>query len=92
MPTYVTPGVYFEAVDLDRGALDPARVDVCGFVGLCERGPLDTPVRLTTWAQFRSVFGEFRGAGLIPYAVKAFFDNGGPLCSPTRARSSPGAR
>src|SRR5262245_19991568 len=84
MPTYVTPGVYFETVDTDRGELDPARVDVCGFVGICERGPLDVPVRLTTWAQFRSVFGGFRRAGLLAYAVKAFFDNGGRACQVVR--------
>jgi phage tail sheath protein FI len=80
MPTYATPGVYYEALDRGRGRISPARVDVCGFVGVCAQGPLDTPVHLTTWVQYRSVFGTFRPVGVLAYAVKGFFENGGRDC------------
>jgi len=80
MPTYTVPGVRFEIVDADRATIDPARVDVCAFVGVAERGPVDTAVRLTSWEQFTSTFGLFRPVGMLPYAVKAFFENGGRAC------------
>ena len=91
MPAYRTPGVYYETADTAGvpSGLSPARVDVCGFVGVCERGPLGAPVRLTTWAQFTTVFGQFTPAGLVAYAVKGFFDNGGRTCYVTRVAAPP---
>ena len=80
MPVYTVPGVRFETVDADRATVDPARVDVTAFVGVAERGPLDTPVRLESWEQFTSAFGSFRPVGMLAYAVKGFFDNGGRTC------------
>jgi phage tail sheath protein FI len=80
MPAYTVPGVRFETVDADRATVDPARVDVTAFVGVTERGPLDAPVRLESWEQFTSTFGSFRPVGMLPYAVKGFFDNGGRTC------------
>src|SRR5262245_44731563 len=80
MPVYTVPGVRFETVDADRATVDPARVDITAFVGVAERGPLDTPVRLESWEQFTSTFGSFRPVGMLAYAVKGFFDNGGRTC------------
>jgi len=54
MPEYATPGVYFESVDASRGAIAGIRTDIAGFVGIAERGPVDTPVPVTSWEQFQS--------------------------------------
>lgn len=43
------PGVVYESA-LPRHADNPLRLDVTGFVGFAERGPLDTPVQLRTLA------------------------------------------
>jgi len=79
MPTYLTPGVYFERPKPQTAPL-PQRTDVAGFVGLAERGSLHQPQRLTTWRQFQQVFGGFLPYSYLAYAVHAFFENGGQAC------------
>ncbi|MFE2143617.1 hypothetical protein ACFXA3_18085, partial [Streptomyces sp. NPDC059456] len=55
----------------------PERLDIAGFVGVAPRGPVDEPVALDRWSDYRSHFGGFEGPGLLPYAVRAFFAQGG---------------
>jgi uncharacterized protein len=78
-----TPGVYVELVD-PPAPLDPVAVDVAAFVAVCERGPVDEPVRLASWPQFESTFGTFVENGIGAYALKAFFDNGGRVAHVVR--------
>jgi hypothetical protein len=92
MPAYyLTPGVYRQPQPVEKAGLRLVRTDVAGFVGFAERGPLPRPdappdqargaaVRLTSWGQFRAVFGGFVPSGYLAYAVRAFFDNGGSTC------------
>lgn len=87
MPTYVTPGVYFEAVDLDPPPVRLLPTDVAGFVGIAERGPLHHAIRLGSWQQFLSAFGGLAANGFLGYAVKAFFENGGRACYVVRVSS-----
>jgi phage tail sheath protein FI len=88
MPTYATPGVYYEATDLDSGQINPLRTDIAAFVGIAERGALHTPVAVTTWEQYQSTFGNFISQGYLAYAVKAFFENGGERCQIVRIASA----
>jgi Bacteriophage tail sheath protein len=79
-------------VDADAAlpaAPQPLRLDVAGFVGFAETGPLDTPVIVEDPTQYAAVFGGdlalAQEAGrpvwaLLPTAVRAFFDNGGRRC------------
>ena len=41
------------------------------------RGPINSPVQVTSFAQFAERFGSFDPNGLGAYLVKGFFDNGG---------------
>jgi len=41
------------------------------------RAPRSRPVAIESWDAYRRVFGGFEGPGLLPYAVAAFFENGG---------------
>jgi uncharacterized protein len=41
------------------------------------RDRLAIPVAVESWSAYTSQFGGFEGPGLLPYAVAAFFDNGG---------------
>jgi hypothetical protein len=77
----------------------PIRLDVAAFVGLAERGPVDTPVLLVEPAGFATVFGADYVLATdggkpvyaqLPSAVKAFFDNGGRRCYAVRV-AGPGA-
>lgn len=72
------PGVYFERADAPASAVEEARSDIAGFIGITERGPLHQPVRVESLTQFFTRFG--RGSlefALLPTAVHGFFANGG---------------
>ena len=88
MAGYRTPGVYYQSVDAGGLPVTPFRTDITGFVGLAERGPLDTAVPLESWRQFTSWFGSFTTAGFLAYAVRAFFENGGRRCWAVRVAST----
>jgi hypothetical protein len=84
MPSYNTPGIYFEKIDTVTKDVLGLRTDIAGFVGIAERGPLNTPVRIESWKRFWAVFGEFIPQGYLAYAVQGFFENGGKICYVTR--------
>jgi phage tail sheath protein FI len=73
-----TPGVYIREVE----ASPPPRVrlDITGCVGQAERGPLNFPQPLTSWGQFRDIFGGFTAYSFLSYTVFGFFLNGGERC------------
>src|SRR5215208_289734 len=78
MLNLTTPGVYIREVEV---APPPAvRMDVAGFVGQADRGPLNYPQPLSSWGQFRDVFGDFNGYSYLAYSVFGFFRNGGVRC------------
>src|SRR6476661_1320794 len=87
MPTYETPGVYYERADATNAAIAPLRTDIAAFVGIARRGPVGTARPLDSWRQFLSTFGDFTGAGYLAYAVRAFFENGGKRCWVVRVAS-----
>lgn len=92
MPTYRTPGIYFEQRDASPPAIGPVRTDVAGFVGIASRGPLHQPVRIANLTQFRHVFGGPIAQGYLAYAVQQFFANGGAACWVVRAADPDKAR
>jgi hypothetical protein len=82
------PGVLVETALPERRETT-VRLDVAGFVGFAERGPLNTPVALEDWSGFTRIFGGDlaiaveHGAPVfahLPGSVRAFFDNGGRRC------------
>lgn len=85
------PGVYVERTDASRGEGVLLRTDVAGFVGIAERGPLDTPVPVESMRQFVAQFGACTGAGYLAYAVRGFFENGGRRCWCVRVASQDAA-
>lgn len=81
--TLGAPGVYVApavAAPSTPAAID---LDETGLVGVCWRGPVQTPVPVTSWSQFVDVFGGTTAPdgtpcpGYLPVAVRAFFDQGG---------------
>ncbi len=70
------PGVYRDG-RRPPPAFQPLRLDIAGFVGVAPRGPVDTPVAVDRWSDYVLRFGGFEGPGLLPYAVRAFFAQGG---------------
>jgi hypothetical protein len=80
------------------------RTDIAGFFGFTERGPVvnldpnannddrvKAAVKLTSWNDFRNVFGGFLETSYLAYAVRGFFGCGGNTCYVVRvgAATSP---
>ena len=92
---YKKPGVYVEESLLVNTADTAAANSVALFVGAAGTGPVDNPVRCSTWSDYVLNFGGFdtiasnTGASTIltylPYAVYSYFQNGGRPCYVQRA-------
>lgn len=78
--TYATPGVHIERADAAGAEPVELRTDVAAYIGIAERGPLDTPVPVESWRQFGAHFGRLGGSGYLAWAVRGFFENGGMRC------------
>ena len=89
---YSTPGVYIERLDQNPHRIGLRRTDVAGFVGVASRGPLFTPVKVESWRQFTSTFGQRGDNGFLPWSVAGFFENGGRTCWVVRAADPARAR
>lgn len=57
----------------------PLRTDVAGFIGATRRGPIGTPVRVTSLNEYQEVFGDLDPAAATSYAVHGYYANGGEL-------------
>lgn len=85
MTTPLTPGVYVREAPGGARAIEAAPTAVTILVGETERGPTG-PTPVSSEIQFQRIFGGyFRNEGdsgtarlLLPYAIKGFFENGGP--------------
>jgi phage tail sheath protein FI len=86
--TYLAPGVYFERADASAPVITAIRTDVAGFVGIAQRGLVDTPIPVESARQFEAHFGGFTGSGFLAYTVRAFFENGGRRCWIVRVASN----
>ena len=80
MPTYLSPGVYVEETDSGSRPIEGVGTAVAAFVGLAEKGPVNTPTRLSSWTQYSTVFGGFVPNTFLPHAVYSYFLNGGGSC------------
>lgn len=78
-----TPNVYLEELFAPRRP--QFRTGVPAFLGLARpihggKKPLDAPVMLTLWSQFKQYFGKPPAESYLAYAVRGFFENDGRMC------------
>ncbi|MFC7309597.1 phage tail sheath family protein [Streptomyces monticola] len=76
-PTY--PGVYVEELPSSVRTISTVTTSVTAFVGHTRRGPLNEPVRVTSFAEFERRFGGLSSQSAVGYAVHQFFGNGGTV-------------
>src|SRR5947207_1524734 len=88
VPDIAKPGVYVEEVSLPRSITGVA-TSVTAFVGLTPSGPLDQPVRLTSFTEFERAFGAASAITPVGVSVRLFFLNGGKAAVVVRTTGSP---
>ena len=79
MAEYLAPGVYVEEVERGAAPLAGVSTSTAGFLGPTERGPT-TPRLLTSYSDFRRLYGGHIDESHLPAAVNGFFANGGNRC------------
>ena len=57
--------------------LGPTATAVTAFVGRTLKGPVEEPIRITSFAQFVQVFGGLWQPSTLSYALDQYFENGG---------------
>jgi uncharacterized protein len=94
-----TPGVYVYEIPSQNKPIEGVGTSVAAFVGLAPWGPVNTPIRVTSWLAFAREFGvprskenpngPFMEGAYLAHAVNGFFENGGGACWVVRV--GPGA-
>lgn len=85
MASYRSPGVYLkEAAERRFATVDAVPMSVTAFLGVAERGPVYVPRRLTSFSEFREIYGASLPYAFLAEAVSGFFANGGRECYVTR--------
>ncbi len=86
--SYLSPGVYVEEVDRGTKPIEAVGTSTVGFLGTCNKGPVNKPVFCTNWSQYVNTFGDFRDSDHLAHAVYGFFNNGGGRCFITNVGSA----
>lgn len=73
------PGVYISHVEAINRSFVLGDTRVTGFVGLAAKGPLDVPMRITSWDEYVEIYGNV-DVGYLSNSVEGFFLNGGGAC------------
>lgn len=84
---YERPGVYVKESTFTTNINANNGVTAAAFLGTAERGPT-TPVAVTSWSQYRQLFGELNNDYDLGFAVYHYFANGGQIAYVTRVADS----
>lgn len=77
MPEHLGPGVFVEEIERGPKPIEGVATSTAAFLGETERG-WTGPTLVSSYGEYSRWFGNMLGADkYMPYAVKAFFDNGG---------------
>jgi uncharacterized protein len=90
MPEYLSPGVYVEELPGPK-PIEGVGTSTGAFVGLAERGPINSAQLITSPTQFADTFGNFTPTAFLAYSVNHFFNEGGTRCYVVRAFKRSGA-
>lgn len=76
-PTY--PGIYIEEVPSGVRTITGVSTSDTAFIDFFARGPLNTAVRITSFADFQRVFGGLHPQSESSYAIQQYYRNGGQI-------------
>ncbi len=75
VPTY--PGVYLQEIPSGVRTLTGVGASITAFVGAAQRGPVNIPITIFSFAEFEGAFGGLSIDSTMSYAVYHYFLNGG---------------
>lgn len=77
MANFTSPEV--RVTEIRKGPLVPTGrgQTIGGFLGITDKGPVNTPTLVTSFAEAQAVFGNYRTDSDLMYDVELFFKNGG---------------
>lgn len=77
MVTVTYPGVYVVEEPSGVRPIAGASTSIGMFVGRAQKGPINTPIRLTNFTEFSRTFGDDNAVSDMARYVRMFFVNGG---------------
>lgn len=78
MPSPLTyPGVYIQEVSSGVRTITGVATSITAFIGRAQRGPVNEPVRVQSFAEFSRIFGGLWVDSRMSHAVSHFFQHGG---------------
>lgn len=78
MPVTATyPGVYIEEIPSGVHTITGVATSITAFVGRAERGPVNEPTSINSFADYERRFGGLSLLSTMSYAVRDFYLNGG---------------
>ena len=79
-PAISYPGVYVQEVPSGVRTIVGVGTSTGMFIGTAKKGPINRPVRCTSYADYARTYGEDVSGGQMVRYVKLFFLNGGTDC------------
>ena len=80
----VDPGIEVEITPNHNQPIASVRLSAVAFVGRTRRGPLNRPITVRSFSDFRKEFGGLWLASPMSYALEQFFGNGGEAATVVR--------
>ncbi len=75
-PAISYPGVYVQEVPSGVRTIVGVGTSIGMFIGMASKGPINRPVRCTSYSDYARVYGEDPTGGQMVRYVKLFFLNG----------------
>ena len=93
MPSALSfPGIYIEEIPSGVRTITGVSTSNTAFVDFFVRGPLNRPVRITSFADFERVFGGVQRDSEASYAIKQYYLNGGSVAYVVRVAGRDGGK
>jgi phage tail sheath protein FI len=92
MPVALTyPGVYIEEIPSGVRTITGVATSITAFIGRTQRGPINEPTLVGSFAEFETLFGGLAADYPLSYALSDFYSNGGSQALIVRVFASGGA-
>src|SRR5258708_3407203 len=80
MAEYLSPAIFIEEPPSGVRPIEGVGTSTAAFVGHTVKGPVGVATPIGNFGQFADTFGGFTDDGMLAFAVKCFFDEGGTYC------------